>query len=680
MENQVEAADVQTTYAASLLTEFAQRRHVDVTPILKDLRMQEMEVLQFVQEIRYARRRGRDRSPVALETLDEKTTRLLDSLNALEEPVRTLALRDPTASSYGAAVKQIRATVHRAALRVFVEHSRGLPFARRFLQRMWDDARGYGCVGKPDSDVLGMMVKKFRGAEDEGMVWRLKEQEKETTHAAAFQMFLGSVLSELKDLREDIFTLIMDIHIDSGMSVESLKNLVNKCMRFSQSEWNGRWTPAAYHALMQAFRRDGDIRGCMDTYRSYRETLAKAVGDDAWNRRNFSTASWPYEAVLTACLEARVGGIRKDRYRPPRDMPEVVWRDIQHDGVVPPPRLLAYLIKLAVQGKDVQAAHRLWGIFFPASTPENGHRLIARPDMDCYAQYFKLLRQQPAAGGDIVPLRPVVKQMLDSRVTAGQKLSAVRAVWTQVLETSLRAPYYDLPLALWILGRFDGNPSNTENRESDGDSTGFPIDALVIDTAASRLINYWKSKPRGTHWTRQVMGSEGLALYLERDRGGPGSGSRMPLGLRARNARSRGATIKDWDMLSRRLEALAGKVGGQEGEVYLPLAKPFARWDTPENAAKVFQTRVFRSSSSNTTEGQYKHPSTSPAQTIVLQRFQRGLIRMLELCIAAKPGLGVNVWIEQAKEVLLLRGETVCVGEQVVSVAMQDVRRDLFGS
>lgn len=708
---QVEPTDLQTTYAASLLTEFAHRRHVDVSPILKSLRVEEHEVLHLVQQLRSARRRGRDGAS-ALKTLSEKTVRILDSLNALEEPVRTLALRDPNTSSNGAALRQIRSTVHRAALRAFVDHSQGLPFARQLLHRMWDDARGHACVGNPDSDVLGMMVKKFRYAEENGLVWRLDDNDgSETTHGAAFQTFLGSVLSELKDLQEDIFTLIMDIHVDSGMSIESLKQLINKCMRFSQSEWNGRWTPAAFHALMQAYRRDGDVRGCIDTYQAFRETMRAATGDDAWNRRNFSTASWPYEAVLTACLEARALRVRKDRYRPRKDMPEVIWRDIQADGVVPPARLLAYLIKLAVQGKDLKAAHRLWGIFFPlVNTDEDKrHRMISRPDMDCYTQYFKLVRQQPFAGGDIVPLRPLVRQLLESRVTAGQKRSSVRALWTRVLETSLSAPYYDLPLSLWILGRF--NSSDTE-----ADGKGLAIDALVIDVAAERLINYWKSKPRGTRWTRQVMGAEGLALYLERDRGA-GAGEerrkRMPLGVRRRDARSRGATGDDWDMIGRRLEQLAaegadgdaaeggsgGANEGKEGVVYLPLAKPFARWETltQENSNKVFQPKIFKSNSNN--NDNVNGQAETGSSRAVLERFHHGLKKMMALCIAAKPRLGINVWIEQAREVMDSRGkrgagEDVDDGDGdvkdgsvpglvdetlVLNVAMRAVYRDLFG-
>ncbi|KAJ9094264.1 hypothetical protein QFC21_006090 [Naganishia friedmannii] len=695
---QAQPTDTQTTYAASLLTYFNQRRHVDVTPILKGLRVEENSLLQLVEEIRSARRRGRSRSP-ALETLHEKILRILDSLNALEGPVRTLALRDPTKTSHGAGLQQIRSTVHRAALKAFVEHSQGLPFARQLLQRMWEDAREHACVGKPDSDVLGMMVKRFRYAEENSLPWKL---EADTTHGAAFQTFLAGVLSQLKDLREDIFTLIMDIHVDSGMSVDSLKDLLTRCMRFSQSEWNGRWTPAAFHTLMQAYRRDGDVRGCIDTYREFRETMRAAEGDDAWNRRNFSTASWPCEAVLTACVEAREAGIRRNRYRPNKDMPEVIWRDIQQDGVVPPPRLLAYLIKLAVQGKDLKAAHRLWGIFFPIpANSEKGHRLIATPDMDCYAQYFKLVRQQPAAGGNVVPLRPLVRQLLESRVTAGQKLSSIRSLWTQVLETSLSAPYYDLPLALWILGRFNNdshknaNAAKPDDEDTAGDAAGLTIDALVIDVAAERLINYWKAKPRGTAWTRHVFGVEGLALYLERQTGGAGAGAgkgrrRMPLGVRKRDGRARGATGDDWDMMGRRLEELAtGAVRvkredaeRQEDTVFLPLAKPFARWDNPtlENSNKIYQTKIFNSKDGG------KHQTVSSPQALVLRRFQRGLIKMLELCVAAKPAMGRNRWIEQAREVLESRGQRVEVKEHgedgmlVVRVAMAGVRRDLFGS
>ncbi|KAJ9112883.1 hypothetical protein QFC19_000438 [Naganishia cerealis] len=658
---QANSTAVQNTYAASLVTEFAQRRHVDVTPILKALRLEELELLRLVQGIQSARRRGRARS-AALQPLYEKTKRILDSLNALEEPVRTLAIRNPSESSHQKALQQIRSTVHRAALRAFVEHSQGLPFARHLLQRMWDDARTHACVGKADSDVLGMMIKKFRHAEENGIAWRI---ESDTTHPIAFQAFLDSILSRLTSLQEDIFTLIMDIHVDSGISVESIRILLEKCMHFAQSEWNGRWTPAAFHALMQAYRREGDVRGCIETYRSFRTTMSAAASEEAWNRRNFSTLSWPYEAVLTACLEARMGGATKDKYRPPSNMPELIWKDIQEDGVVPPPRLLAYLIKLAMHSKDLKAAHRLWGIFFPLAKTKDGHLLISRPDIDCYYQYFKLVRQQPFAKGDIVPLRQLVRQLLDSKVTAGQNLSLVRSLWMQVLETALSAPYYDLPLALWVLGRFNDK--------------ALTVDGSVIDVTAECLIKYWKAKPRGTQWTREVMGIEAIKMYVDRDRGG----QRMPLGVRARNLRSRGATTADWDMISRRLVELV-KVDDQDKAeqsiTYLPLAKPVARWEVPKHTSQAFHTKVFSTPDRQRQQANVAAPS-------VLSSLRRGLTTMLELCIVAKPRIGINPYIEHAQQLAMPKregGNEAVKGEPSSAVilrhAMQGVHRDLFGS
>lgn len=528
------------TYAASLVADFAQKREVDLATPIKDLRLEEQSVLQMARSIR-----SRSRGSPTLEQFHETAYAVLDSLDALEEPARVLAIRQV---SHVSGLQQIRRTVLRAAFRTFVEHREGLPHARTLLERIWRDGR----EGTVDSDALGMMIRRFRTTE-EGLAWRLPN---DTTHAQAFHDFLAQVLTHLTELKQDVFTLIMDIHIDNHMPVDSLQQLIDKCMRLSHP-FDGRWTPAAYHVLIQAHRRDGNVGACIKVYETFRSMIHSTASDVPWHQYISATITWPYEALLTASLESRAT-ITRNRYRAPADMPKRIWTDLQADGITPPPRLLAYLIKSARYNKDLSSAHRLWSIFSPSATPTSTPT-SPKPDIDCYYQYIKLLRLQPLAKGPIIPLRPLITSLLLSKTTAGQRVPYIRSLWTQVLLTALSPPYHDFPLALWVLHRFHPN--------------GIPLDTGVIDTAASGILKYASAKHRGSAWTRTVLG-DAFATATSRT----ASGRRFPTGVGERNARSRGPTTRHWDALSHHLASLRGHPGNV---VYLPLGEPLARWTSP---------------------------------------------------------------------------------------------------
>lgn len=495
------------------------------------------------------RRRG------PLEQFHGTTVAILDSLDALEEPAAVLASRQ--SPGHLSSIHQIRATVNRAAMRVYVSHPQGIPYARTLLERIYTSAAAQNVVVSIDPDLLGTLIRRFRSAESTGLVWRLSS---DTTHSTAFHSFLGTILSHLTELRQDLFTQIMDIHIDSGTPIAVLEPLIGKCMRLHRFE--GRWTPAAYNVLILAHRRDGNLRGCLDVYNTFRRSLDPF--DEEWNAYTSSTIHWPYESILTASLDSQRHAPTAKSYRAPSDMPSRIWEDLQADGVSPPPRLIAYLIRCARISGDTKSAHRLWNVFFPASSsttfpssspaPTSSGSPTARPDIDCYYQYIKLLRLPTQ--GRTIPLRPIIRQLLNQCTTASQPLAFVRALWVQVLRTALSPCHADFPLAIWILDR-----------------PGLPLDADVIDALGEGILRYALVKPRGKRWHRAVLGPE----FAERaDRR-----LRLPSGVYSRNARSRGITTRDWDLLSRRLAFLRSSDArtGQEGElVYLPLGKPLARW------------------------------------------------------------------------------------------------------
>lgn len=485
---------------------------------------------------------------------------------------------------------QIRRTITRCAFRTFVAHPLGLPFARQLLMR----SQGYGI----DPDALGRMVRRFRYAQADGTPWALAG---ETTqqHGEIFSGFLGHVLTRLETLEADVFTQVMDIHVDNGMAPDALRALIEQCMAL-RPQWRGRWTPAAYQVMIQAYRRDSDIRSCVRVYEAFRESTRQGGRDEAWDRYVGETVSWPYEALLAACLDK--SRVVKARYRAPGDMPQVIWRDLQEDGVDPPPRLVAYLMKLARRESNIQAGLRLWETY-------------PRIDIDCTYQYLALIRHAPA-----VPLRRVIRQILESKITASQPAARVRALWNQALVTALAPPRHDFPLARWILGRF-------------------AADEHAIDAAAEQIIRYAKAKPRGTAWMREVFDVEPEPEQRkEREK------KKAPMGIRNRNARSRGCTTADWDAISRRLRDLGGTQHGGP-LVALPLTRPYARWDPAP--------------------GPYLTKIVSQDGGVDLGPLRRGLVAMLERCVMARPNVGV-VWPGSTPGAAL-------------RAAKEGVYRDLFG-
>lgn len=439
-------------------------------------------------------------------------------------------------------------------MRVYVAHPQGIPYARTLLERIYTSSAARNVIVSVDPDLLGTLIRRFRSAPTSDMPWRLST---DTTHTTAFHSFLGTILSHLTELRQDLFTQIMDIHIDSGTPVSVLEPLINKCMRLHR--FPGRWTPAAYNVLILAHRRDGDFHACLDVYNSFRRSLDPF--DESWHNYTASTLHWPYESLLTAALESQ-RSVQKNRYRAPSDMPSRIWGDLQVDGISPPPRLVAYLVKCARHSGDPTSAHRLWNVFFP---PTSSSTILASsstapappasstPDIDCYYQYLKLLRQP--AKGPSVPLRPIIRRLLTHYPPRSPVPTPfIRTTYLEALRTALCPTYADFPLAIWLVDRalLDG-------------------DADVVDVLGEGILRHALSKPRGGRWIRTVLGTE-FEKHLA------GRRKRVPRGIWTRNARSRGVTTRDWDLLSHHLVGLRSSPA--EETVYLPLGNPLARWTT----------------------------------------------------------------------------------------------------
>ncbi|KAJ9099374.1 hypothetical protein QFC20_005727 [Naganishia adeliensis] len=525
------------------------------------------------------RRRG------PLEAFHETTVAILDSLDALEEPAAVLASRQ--SPGHLSSIHQIRATVHRAAMRVYVSHPQGIP----------------NVVVSIDPDLLGTLIRRFRSAESTGLVWRLPS---DTAHSTAFHSFLGTILSHLTELRQDLFTQIMDIHIDSGTPIAVLEPLIGKCMRLHRFE--GRWTPAAYNVLILAHRRDGNLRGCLDVYNTFRRSLDPF--DEEWNAYTSSTIHWPYESILTASLDSQRHAPTAKSYRAPSDMPSRIWEDLQADGVSPPPRLVAYLIS--------------------APPPPNHSPLSAR---------------------------------------SGSKSS--------------EPPCH-------LVTPISHSPSGSS---IDFTIPGLPLDADVIDALGEGILRYALVKPRGKRWHRAVLGPE----FAERaDRR-----LRLPSGVYSRNARSRGITTRDWDLLSpvgsHVLRSSGAARTGQGELVYLPLGKPLARWTTPNSVP--FKT--------NHTTGLSDGDGVSQGTMDALVACLRG---MLEACLTTRQR-GRNPFLLTAEaenaelvkhvgtgrdfknaradetgmadELLVRTGNGGKTGENgnasVLRLAMEGLYRDLFG-
>lgn len=641
----------------SLVSEFAQKRQIDIAPQMAELRSKERELLRLASTIR--------RGP--LEAFHQTVTDVLDSLQALEESAAVLAGRQDR--SHLSSIRQIRATIHRAALRLYAAHPQGLPYARTLLDRIYRDADARNDVVNVDSDVLGVLIHRFRSAEATGVVWRLPADK---DHRAAFHAFLSSILSHITDLRVSLFTQIMDIHIDAGTPVSVLEPLISKCMRLHR--FPGRWTPAAYNVLILAHRRDGNFRGCLDTYETFRRSLRPS--DEAWNRYIASTLPWPYESLLTASLDSQRLAVDAKRFRAPRDMPAKIWDDLQADSVEPPPRLIAYLIRCARINGDVRSAHRLWNVFCPDSpaaleksstSPSTPTASSVKLDIDCYLQYLKLLAIPSPSHP---PLRPILRRLLEQRITASQSPAFVCSLWTQVLRTALSSGHADFPLAIWTLDRFLCD--------------GLPLDADVIDAVAEGILSYAVAKPRSTRLLRAVLGEEHAANIA-------GQRRRLPRGVQARNMRSRGVTTRDWDSFSRHLVSLRE---GKGEMAYLPLGRPLARWTTP----RAVPLRVVATSD----------PRGFGADAETMMQLARCLRGILEACIVTQqrytfpleaqgrdrrePGKSVhkegstpdtNGSTGEAKAAGVKAGESKVDGridrKVVLRRAMQDLYRDLFG-
>jgi hypothetical protein len=602
VKNETDA--LQMNYVASLAHEFAQKRQVDLAPPMAELRSTERELLKLASTIR---RRG------PLEPFHQTVTNVLDSLQTLEEPAAASAsCQNP---SHLASIRQVRATIQRSALRLYASHPGGLPYARTLLDQTYRDADARDDVVNVDPDILGTLIRRFRSAETTGFIWRLPT---DTDHRAVFHSFLSSILSHLRDLPPDLFTQIMDIHLDSGTPVAVLQPLINKCMRLHA--FPGRWTPAAWNVLILAHRRDGNYRGCLDAYRSFRHALTPPCptppeSAEAWDRYTSSTISWPYEALLAAALESHRLPLTAGQFRAPQDMPYKIWEDLQADGVSVPPRLVAYLLRGARMNGDIRSAHRLWNVFSPDSTDPDKSSTAPAPassvvklDIDCYLQYLKLLPLPSAAPRP--PLRRIIRHLLEQHITSSQPIPWIRSLWTQVLRTALSPGYQDFPLAIWVLDRFDTN--------------SLPLDADVIDAIASGILRHALAKPRSARYLRSILGEE-HAAHLAAQR------KRLPRGVQERNMRSRGVTTRDWDFFSRHLASLRSTPGnGQVEMVYLPLGRPLARWTTPKQVA----TRTTTISHA----GADKETDTVDAEA--LRELARSLRGLLEACITT-PQRGV---------------------------------------
>jgi hypothetical protein len=48
-------------------------------------------------------------------------------------------------------------------------------------------------------------------------------------------------------------------------------------------------------------------------------------------------------------------------------------------------------------------------------------------------------------------LRPLIRRILEDKITARQKVPRVCALWSQALFTALSPPYHDFPLARFLL-------------------------------------------------------------------------------------------------------------------------------------------------------------------------------------------------------------------------------------
>lgn len=511
------------TYADTLSAEFSAKRHLEIP--LRALRSQEHEILTTSRSLR-------PQDP--LDALNALTHRTLDALDALPVSAQT---------------QQIRRTVVRCAGRAFVRHPRGIPFARALI------GRGEGV----DGDTLGILIRRFRYAQVNNDPWALPSDP--TPHRTAFHAFLGQELTRLRTLSPDIFTQIMDIHIDNGMSVSSLTGLINQCMAL-RAQWSGRWTPAAWQVIIQAYRRDGDLQGCMRTYVAFREAQ-ETRDDEGWERYVKGTEAWPYEALLAACTDPK--RVAKGKYTAPADMPEVIWRDMQDDGVPPPPRLVAHLLNLARENADAEAGHRLW-------------RASTNVDIGCYTAYLHLIRCHCPT----TPLRPLIRRILESKITANQTAPRVAALWRHALLAALAPGRSDFPLARFLLDRCTH-------------------DETTLDAVGARLFAYSKSRPRGAAWWRSVWNAE------------PPSLRHAPMGIQSRNARTRRLTRAEWDLVSRRIRELGGE------DAVLPLSRPLARWERSLNP----------------------YAPQSSSGDVDLEPVKRALIVLLERCIGTRPTVGV---------------------------------------
>lgn len=548
-----------------------------------------------------------------LQRFQEMADAILGSLDTLEEPAAILASRQDASAL--ASVRRIRSTIHRAAMRVYISHSQGIPFARMLLDRIYAAADARDQVASIDPNLLGVLIRRFRSAPRTGLAWRLSLDE---NHDTAFHAFLSSILSHVTELRQDLFTQIMDIHLDAGTPVSTLTTLIDKCMRLHR--FPGRWTPAAYNILILAHRRDGDFQQCLDAYAAFRRSLRPS--DQAWDRYTSSTIAWPYESLLAAALDSQRLPLNAGQFRAPQDMPSRIWEDLQADGIPPPPRLIAYLLKGARINGDVKAAHRLWKVFCPDTASSAALQSPASPtltpsaspavklDIDCYLQYLKLLTLPSSAARP--PSRKIIRHLLEQRVTASQSPAFVRSLWTQVLRTALSPGYQDFPLAIWVLDRFD--------------TDGLPLDADVIDAIASGILRHALAKPRSARHLRSILGEEHTA-HLAAQR------KRLPRGVQERNMRSRGITTRDWDLFSHHLASLRCTPGnGQVETVYLPLGRPLARWTIPKQVAARTTTV------SDASMDMDKKTDSMDTETVVqLARSLRGL---LEACITT-PQRGV---------------------------------------
>lgn len=412
-----------------------------------------------------------------------------------------------------------------------------------------------------DGDTLGILIRRFRYAQVNDEPWALPGEM--STHTTAFHTFLGRQLTRLRSLSPDIFTQIMDIHIDNGMSVSCLTGLINQCMVL-RAQWSGRWTPAAWQVIIQAYRRDGDMQGCIRTYDAFRQAQGRT--DEGWERYVKGTKAWPYEALLAACMDP--SRVAKGRYTAPANMPEVIWRDMQHDGIPPPPRLVAHLLNLARENADAEAGHRLW-------------RASTHVDIGCYTAYLHLIRRD----GPTTPLRPLIRQILESRITANQTAPRVAALWRHALLTALAPGRSDFALARFLLDRCTH-------------------DETTLDAVAARLFAYGKSRRRGAAWWRSVWNVEPPLLR------------HAPMGIQSRNARTRRLTRAEWDLIARRIRELGGG-----GDAVLPLSRPLARWERSPNP--------------------YAPQRSSGG--VDLEPIKRALVVLLEQCIGTRPRVGF-VW------------------------------------